>query len=123
MGLAVGFATQGAMVGNREIIEVLHFIGAADHYISRQFQHHFFLLGLRGGAIGGALAILLFLLSGTLVSWMRATPSGDQMEVMFGSFALSTEGYIFIILIAGGIALLTGFVSRIIVFRHLRELN
>jgi cell division transport system permease protein len=123
MGLAVGFATQGAMVGNREIIEVLHFIGAADHYISRQFQRHFFLLGLRGGAIGGALAILLFLLSGTLMSWMRATPSGDQMEVMFGSFALSTEGYIFIILIAAGIALLTGFVSRIIVFRHLRELN
>lgn len=53
MVLAVGFATRGAMAGNREIIEVLHFVGAADSYISRQFQRHFFSLGLRGGLLGG----------------------------------------------------------------------
>ncbi len=38
MVLAVGFATRGAMAGNREIIEVLHLVGAADGYISRQFS-------------------------------------------------------------------------------------
>src|ERR1700733_11608677 len=42
MVLAVGFATRGAMAGNREIIEVLHLVGAADAYISRQFQRNFF---------------------------------------------------------------------------------
>src|SRR5262249_48042423 len=41
MILAVGFATEGAMAGNREIIEILHFVGAADGFISRQFQSHF----------------------------------------------------------------------------------
>ena len=41
MLLAVAFATRGAMAGNKEIIEVLHFVGAADSYISRQFQSHF----------------------------------------------------------------------------------
>ena len=91
MILAVGFATQGAMAGNREIIEVLHFVGAADSYISRQFQRHFFRLGLRGGAIGGGLAILAFLASGALASWLRATPGGDQMEAMFGDFSLGLE--------------------------------
>jgi cell division transport system permease protein len=41
---------------------------------------------------------------------------------MFGSFALSIKGYSVIVLIAGGIAVTTGLVSRLIVFRRLREL-
>src|SRR5204862_307804 len=55
--LAVAFATRGAMAGNREIVEVLHFVGATDSYIARQFQKHFLSLGLRGGGIGGALSV------------------------------------------------------------------
>jgi cell division transport system permease protein len=123
MMLAVGFATRGAMAGNREIIEVLHFVGAADQFISRQFQNHFFRLGLRGGGIGGGAAILVFLVLGRLSSWWRATPGGDQIEAMFGSFGLEFKGYLLIVLIAAGIAVTTGFVSRVIVFRHLRRLS
>ncbi len=123
MGLAVGFATRGAMAGNREIIEVLHFVGAADSYISRQFQRHFFRLGLRGGIFGGGLAILVFFLSGILSAFMRGTPGGTQAEVMFGSFQLGANGYVAIAIIAGAIAVTTGIVSRVIVFRHLRKLG
>jgi hypothetical protein len=75
MILAVAFATQGAMAGNREIIEILHFVGAADSYISRQLQRHFFHLGLRGGAIGGGLAILAFFASGTVAAFFRVYES------------------------------------------------
>ena len=123
MILAVGFATQGTMAGNREIIEVLHFVGAEDGYISRQFQRHFFRLGLRGGAIGGGLAILTFLGSGLIASWLRASPGGEQLEAMFGDFSLGWNIYGAIALIAAGIAIVTGFVSRIIVYRHLRGLS
>lgn len=123
MILAVGFATQGTMAGNREIIEVLHFVGAEDSFISRQFQRHFFRLGLRGGAIGGGLAVITFLALGVISSWLRATPGGDQMEAMFGGFSLVPGIYGVIALIAAGIAIVTGFVSRIIVFRHLRDLS
>jgi len=123
MGLAIAFATQGAMAGNREIIEVLHFAGAADHYISWQFQRHFFGLGLRGGAIGGGLAIVLFLLAGTILSWLGDTPGGEQMELMFGSFSLDMKGYLIILSIGALIAFLTSLVSRIIVFRYLRDLS
>jgi cell division transport system permease protein len=123
MVLAVGFATRGAMAGNREIIEVLHFVGAADSYISRQFQRHFFRLGLRGGLLGGGTAIFLFFLSGSLSLWLRGTAGGGQIEVLFGAFALSAQGYLGIALIAGAIAFLTGFVSRMIVFRHLQQLT
>jgi cell division transport system permease protein len=123
MILAVSFATQGAMAGNREIIEVLHFVGAADSYISRQFQRHFFRLGLRGGAIGGGLAILAFVAAELLASWLRATPGGDQLEAMFGGFSLGWNVYAVIAVLAAGIAMVTGLVSRIIVYRHLRELS
>jgi cell division transport system permease protein len=123
MVLAVGFATRGAMAGNSDIIEVLHLVGAADSYISRQFQRHFFRLGLRGGLIGGGTALLVFLLSSSISALMRATAGGDQIEAMFGSFSLSLKGYALIALIAAAVAVTTGFVSRIIVFRHLRRLT
>jgi cell division transport system permease protein len=123
MGIAVGFATRGAMAGNRAIIDVLHFVGAADDYISRQFQSHFLWLGLRGGAIGGASAISVFLLSAGLAAWWRRTPGGDQIEAMFGGFVIGPNIYAAIALIAGGIGIVTGLVSRIIVFRHLRGLS
>ncbi len=51
-GLAVTFATRGAMAGNKEVVEVLHFVGAGDDYIARAFQARFFGLGLRGGGSG-----------------------------------------------------------------------
>jgi cell division transport system permease protein len=123
MVLAVGFATRGAMAGNSDIIEVLHLVGAADGYISRQFQRHFFRLGLRGGLIGGGAALLVFLLSSSISALMRATAGGDQIEAMFGSFSLSLKGYALIALIAAAVAITTGYVSRIIVFRHLRRLT
>lgn len=123
MVLAVAFATQGAMAGNRDIIEILHFVGAADSYIARQFQRHFFRLGLKGGAIGGGLAILAFYASGWVASWLRATPGGDQMEAMFGAFSLGGNIYVAIALIAAGVAIVTGFVSRLTVYRRLRDLS
>ena len=45
MGTAIGFATRGAMAGNREIIEVLHLVGASDTFIAREFQSPFPSLG------------------------------------------------------------------------------
>ena len=65
-GLAVVFATRGAMAGNREVVEVLHFVGANDDFIARAFQRRFFRLGLRGGIIGSCLALAVFALAGLL---------------------------------------------------------
>ncbi len=123
MLFAVAFATRGAMAGTREVIEVLHFVGAADGFISRQFQLHFLRLGLVGGAIGGGCAIAFFLAGGLLLAHWRATASGEQVEAMFGAFGLHAAGYAAIVVIAGAIGVLTGVVSRVIVFRHLRQLN
>ena len=55
--LSVIFATRGAMASNRDVISVLHFVGAEDGYVAREFQRHFLLLGSprrpRGSGGGG----------------------------------------------------------------------
>ncbi len=120
MALAVGFATRGAMAGNREIIEALHFVGAADGFIARQFQFHFLRLGLRGGAAGGGAAVALFLLLGLLSRQWTASAGGEQAEALFGSFSLGWTGLAAIVAISLAAALIAGLMSRAIVFRALR---
>lgn len=123
MALAISFATHGAMAGNREIIEVLHFVGASDRFISKQFQRRFVWLGLRGGLIGAGMASLVFLSAGLLSRRLAATPSGEQLEALFGSFSIGWLGYSAIALIAILSAALSGQTSRMIVFRRLRRLG
>ena len=91
--LSVAFATRGAMAANRPIVEVLHFVGARDGYIARQFQRHFLALGLKGGAIGGGTAIALFALAQLLVDRFIGTTGGEQIAALFGSFSIGALGY------------------------------
>jgi cell division transport system permease protein len=120
MATAIGFATRGAMAGNREIIEVLHFVGAADSYIARQFQGHFLRLGLKGAAIGGASAALFFAIAAPLSNWSSRSTGGEEIASLFGAFELGFVGYVAILAIGLAIAALTGFLSRQIVFRQLQ---
>jgi cell division transport system permease protein len=122
MATAIGFATRGAMAGNREIIEVLHFVGAADKYIATQFQTHFMRLGFRGAAIGGAAAALFFGAASALSKLSYGSAGGEEMAALFGAFALSGGAYLAIFVICVAIAVLTGVLSRRIVFNHLRTL-
>ena len=84
MGTAIGFATRGAMAGNREIVEVLHLVGASDAFIAREFQTHFRRLGFRGSIIGG-LAAMAFFAAASLLSFSWAhSPGGEEIAAMFG---------------------------------------
>jgi cell division transport system permease protein len=123
MALAIAFATRGAMAGNREIIDVLHLVGAEDQFIAREFQRHFLRLGLRGGAIGGGLAVVVFVAAAMLSGRWIATPGGDQVEALFGAFSLGWRGFASILVIAVLVAAITAVVSRATVFRNLRGLD
>ncbi len=123
MGIAVASATRAAVATNREIVEVLHIVGAADTFIAHEFQRRFLALGLRGALIGGGAAIGFLFLARALTHNWRATGGGEQMEAMFGDFSIGPEGFVVILLLVGGIALLTGYLSQLIVFRHLRRLG
>lgn len=121
--LAVAFATRGAMAGNKEIVEVLHFVGADDAYIAREFQVRFLWLGLKGGVIGAGGAVVLIALLGTLASWWRLSPGGEQIEALFGAFAIGWQGYAAALAIAVVVALVTAIMSRLTVRRHLHEIE
>jgi cell division transport system permease protein len=107
--LSVSFATRGAMAANRSVIEVLHFIGAKNGFIAGHFQRRFLMLGLEGGAIGGAVALLLFVLAELSDHWLSGTAAGDQFGALFGTFSIGLFGYVAVLaqtlLIAGVTAL------------------
>ena len=105
--LSVAFATRGAMATNKAVIEVLHFVGAKNGYIARHFQHHFLILGLQGGVIGGGAAIIVFAVAGILSHRFVGTPSGDQTSALFGTFSIGLFGYTAVIIQVALIAAVT----------------
>lgn len=121
--LSVVFATRAAMAGNRQIIEVLHFCGAEDSFIAREFQHHFLLLGIKGGTIGGGLGILLFAGLGIAFAPSSGLPGADQLDGLFGGVALSLAGYLAIAGLVVGVTGLTGVTSRFAVRRSLATIE
>jgi cell division transport system permease protein len=110
--LSVTFATRGAMATNSAIVEVLHYVGATDSFIAGQFQRHFLLLGLKGGAIGGGLAIALFGIIAAVNVWFSGTPGGYETAALFGTFSVSINGYIAILALIAMMAVVTALASR-----------
>ena len=123
MGTAIAFATRGAVAANREIVEVLHLVGASNTFIAREFQAHFRRLGFRGALIGGLAAIASFALASLLSFWWAHSPGGEEIAAMFGSFALRAVGYLALVAVCAAVTLLTGLLSREIVMRHLQNLQ
>jgi cell division transport system permease protein len=117
--LSVTFATRGAMATNKTVIEVLHFVGAKNGFIAGNFQRHFLLLGLQGGAIGGGGAILLFALASVISGWFGGTAGGDQPSALFGSFSIGWAGYIGVLCQVVLTAIVTAVTSRHTVNRTL----
>jgi len=119
-GLAVAFATRGAMAGTAHIIDVLHLVGAEDRYIAREFQYHFLRLGLRGGLAGGGLAVLFYALIALFSGQIISIPGAEQLEAMLGRFALPMMGYGAVMAIGLVVSIVTALVSRITVYTTLR---
>jgi cell division transport system permease protein len=120
--LLVFFATRGAMSANKAIVEVLHFVGARNRYIAGQFQRHFLVVGLKGAAIGGAVATALFL-GARLVGGHLQGQAGQEVEALAGSFVLSPEGYAGIFGLLVLVAAVTAITSRLTVQRTLGALE
>lgn len=121
--LSVTFATRGAMATNRPIIEVLHYVGATDSFVASQFQRHFLALGLKGGAIGGGLAIVLFGAIQGMNVWLSGTAAGDEAVALFGNFTIGATGYLAIIGQVILMALVTALASRTTVSRTLKSID
>jgi cell division transport system permease protein len=121
--LSVTFATRGVMATNRQVIEVLHFIGAKNAFIAGHFQRHFLLLGLKGGAIGGGLALLLFALADIADGWLLSSQGGAQLAALFGTFSIGPAGYVAVLAQIVLTALVTAATSRHTVNRTLEAVQ
>ncbi|MGN6551749.1 MAG: cell division protein FtsX [Pararhizobium sp.] len=121
--LTVVFATRGALSGNRHIVEVLHFVGAESRFVAREFQGHFFRMGLKGACAGGVLAAIVFAALGFWQQAMMATPQSDQTTALFGRFEIGFSGYLGIAVIIAIIAGMTALTTRITVMRTIREID
>jgi cell division transport system permease protein len=121
--LSVTFATRGAMATNKTVIEVLHFVGAKNGFIASNFQRHFLLLGLQGGAVGGGAAIVLFALASLISRWFAGTAGEDQTSALFGSFSIGLVGYLAVLVQIVFIAAVTAFTSRQTVNRTLETID
>jgi cell division transport system permease protein len=113
-------ATKSSMASNREIVEVLHFVGATDHFIAREFEKHFLRLGIRAGFVGAVSAMLVFLTMPTIMDLMGGGQvSVAEMQRFIGTGALDLKGYALLALIVFVIAALCMLTSRFGVFRIL----
>jgi cell division transport system permease protein len=113
-------ATRSAMASNREIVEVLHFVGATDRFIAREFEKHFLRLGIRAGLVGAGCAMAVFL---SMRGVMELLGGGDltvaEMHRLIGTGGLDVAGYLLLGVVVVIIAALCMLTSRFGVFRIL----
>ncbi|HWA19245.1 MAG TPA: ABC transporter permease [Devosia sp.] len=119
--LAVVFATRGTMASNREIVDVLHFIGASNSFIAGEFQGRFLSLGLRGGLIGGIAAVAFFFAVAWATGSFAPNEASAQLGILFGRFSLGIDGIVGIAAVIPVIAALTAITSRFTVRRFLTQ--
>ncbi|MGV3650595.1 MAG: cell division protein FtsX [Devosia sp.] len=119
--LAIIFATRGTMASNREIVDVLHFIGASNSFIAGEFQGRFLAIGFRGGMVGGIAAVLFFSAVGAAAGGVVPDEASAQLGFLFGRFSLGLDGILGIAAVVPVIAAVTAITSRLTVRRFLTQ--
>lgn len=72
----IAFATHAALLARRDIVEILHLVGAQDGYISNLFERRFWTLGLQAGAVGAIAALGVVAL---LIAAARYSPTSTWL--------------------------------------------
>jgi cell division transport system permease protein len=113
-------ATRSALSANREIVEVLHFVGATDRFIAREFEKHFLWLGVKAGLLGAMAAAAAFLALPFVMELLGGgTVTMAELRRLVGSASLDVAGYILLGVVVIVIAALCMLTSRIGVYRIL----
>ena len=121
--LTVVFATRSAMAGNKETIEVLHFVGAGNRFIAGEFQRRFFTLGFQGSLAGGGIAIFVFLILQVLVREDEGSAAVDQVQALLGVVQLGYTAYLGTLALVIMIAIFTAITTRLTVINTLSKLT
>lgn len=113
-------ATRSAMLSNRDIVEVLHFVGATDRFIAKEFERHFLALGIKAGLVGAIAATLVFLAMPSVMELLGGgTMTVAEVKRVIGSDGLDGVGFLLLGGVVIGIAILCRITSRLGVYRIL----
>jgi len=105
------FTTRTGLAVHREVIELLHLIGAQDAYIAAEFQRQAFRLGMRGAVGGFALAIGVLAVIGHLSQRIDASLLPD--------LSFSTAQWFVLVCLPLSAVLLSTVTARITVMRSI----
>jgi cell division transport system permease protein len=110
------------MASNRDIVEVLHFVGATDRFIAREFERHFLRLGVRAGIVGAIWAVVVFLGMPAVMEFLGGgAVTMAELRRLVGVTSLDLWGYLLLGIVVLVIAALCMVTSRIGVFRILNS--
>ena len=116
----VVFATRAALEANREIVAVLHLVGARDRFIARQVWRRFLKTGLAAGIVGLLLGILTFVGAVIAAPESFAAIEREFLGVPSQSLAANYGALAVVPIVATLISLVT---SRLTLLRILRDLR
>lgn len=108
------FVTRAGLSIHHEFIELMHFIGAQDGYVARQFQFQALGLGLSGSIIGFVLAAATLLALGLISAQLQAS--------LMPKMSLDLSQWLMLAAIPVIIALISMITARITVLRVLARM-
>ena len=113
--VTVVFVTRTGLSIHRNVIELLHLIGAHDAYVARQFQRHALRLGLTGGVVGLAL--------GAATLWALARWVGQEAGAIVPELTLSRMQWLSLAAVPLAATLVAMLTARVTVLRTLAKLS
>lgn len=116
-------AAKSAIASNREIVEVLNFVGAEERFIARQFELHFLKLGIKAGIVGALAAALVFFLMPVGTEFLSGAGTHAEVRRLVGTGGLDLFGYASLMFVVFAIAGICSVTSRIGVRRILNAQN
>jgi cell division transport system permease protein len=116
-------AARSAISSNRDIVEVLNFVGAEERFIARQFELHFLKLGIKAGIVGATAAGLVFFLMPVVTDFMSGSAVHAEYRRLVGAGRLDIMGYFCLLIVVGVIAAICQLTSRYGVRRILEAQN
>jgi cell division transport system permease protein len=118
--ISVVFAVLSGLSVNRDVVELLHLMGARDGYVAKRFQGYVLMAALPASVIAGALAVATIIAIGTV---SQDPGAGDASVLRFGELGgLGTLDWLIICALPLIFALFTLVTARLAALVALRRL-
>lgn len=108
------FASRAGLSANEKIVSLLHLVGATDHFIAKEVQRRFFVIGLRGSLIGVLIAVF------TLGLLALASKSHGSNQFLLPGLSLGPQLIAPLLVVPLAICIVTAITARQTVLRALR---